>query len=57
MIKKKKTVKKISSDIKTISISDLLIIKDTIKKCGGYNRFKAIVMLYSRVFGNPKRKA
>ena len=57
MIKKKKTVKKISSDIKTISISDLLIIKDTIKKCGGYNRFKAIVMIYNRVFSKPSRKS
>lgn len=34
-----------------VSLSDLLIIRDTIKKCGGYDRFKSIVIAYSKIFG------
>lgn len=52
-----KTKKKIvRSKIGQVSLSDLLIIRDTIKRCGGYDRFKSIVIAYSKIFGKPVRK-
>ena len=61
-VKKKKTLrtsgKSVVKAIKrpSITLSDLLIIKDTIKRCGGYDRFKLSVEAYNRVFGAVKSR-
>lgn len=50
-----KTKKKVPVKVSVghVSLSDLLIIRDTVKKCGGYDRFKSIVIAYSKIFGKP----
>jgi|688.fasta_scaffold19238_18 hypothetical protein len=39
-----------------LMLSDLLIIKDAIKKCGGYVRFKATVDSYGKLFASKGTK-
>jgi hypothetical protein len=52
-MKTKKKVPAKAVRIGHVSLSDLLIIRDTVKKCGGYDRFKSIVIAYSKIFGKP----
>lgn len=40
---------------KNIKLNDLLIIKDAIKRCGGFDRFKASVFVYNRIFGTKAK--
>lgn len=46
----KKVVKKKSVKNKSVLFSDLLIIKDSIKKIGGYDRFAKALLIYKQLF-------
>lgn len=40
---------------KNIKLNDLLIIKDAVKRIGGFDRLKASILVYSRVLGTKPK--
>jgi hypothetical protein len=40
---------KVKSKMKAIGLMDLVLLRDTIKKLGGISRFKATLVVYSKI--------
>ena len=43
------------NDTNNIKLSDLLIIKDAVKRIGGFDRLKASILVYNRILGSKPK--